>query len=286
MNILITGSNGQLGQELKKLSKSVKFKAKHKFFFTDVEDLDITSSSDLRSFVQKNKIKFIVNCAAYTAVDKAEGDAKNAELVNRIGPGHLAGISREYDIPLIHVSTDFVFDGKKSSPYVETDTANPISVYAKTKLEGEQEIIKRASTFVIIRTSWLYSEFGANFVKTILRLSKEKKELNIVFDQIGTPTYAKDLALAIMTMVPKIRKGTRGIFHYSNEGVASWYDFAKAVLDITASKCKIRPIEAKDYPVPAKRPAYSAMNKAKIKEAFKLEIPYWRDSLKKCLDKM
>jgi dTDP-4-dehydrorhamnose reductase len=286
MNILITGSNGQLGQELKKLSRSSKFKTKHKFFFTDVEDLDITSSSDLRSFVQKNKIKFIVNCAAYTAVDKAEGDAKNAELVNRIGPGHLAGISREYDIPLIHVSTDFVFDGKKSSPYVETDTANPISVYAKTKLEGEQEIIKRASTFVIIRTSWLYSEFGANFVKTILRLSKEKKELNIVFDQIGTPTYAKDLALAIMTMVPKIRKGTRGIFHYSNEGVASWYDFAKAVLDITASKCKIRPIEAKDYPVPAKRPAYSAMNKAKIKEAFKLEIPYWRDSLKKCLDKM
>jgi dTDP-4-dehydrorhamnose reductase len=286
MNILITGSNGQLGQELKKLSKSVKFKAKHKFFFTDLEDLDITSSTDLRSFVQKNKIKFIVNCAAYTAVDKAESEPEKAELVNKMGPGHLAGISREYDIPLIHVSTDFVFDGKKSFPYVETDTANPISVYARTKLEGEQEVIKRSPTFAIIRTSWLYSEFGNNFVKTILRLSKEKKELNIVFDQLGTPTCAKDLALAIMTMIPKTRKGTREIFHYSNEGVASWYDFAKAILDISGSRCKVLPIEAKDYPVPAKRPAYSVMNKSKIKEAFKLEIPYWRDSLKKCIDKM
>jgi dTDP-4-dehydrorhamnose reductase len=292
MNILVTGAKGQLGQEIKKLSSTLPEIQKNKFFFTDVSaidditELDVTDANALRTYIKKHTIGAVVNCAAYTAVDKAESEKEKAELVNKTAPAYLAAISKESDIPLIHISTDFVFDGKKSSPYIESDHTNPTSTYGKTKLDGENEIINHGGTFVIIRTSWLYSEFGNNFVKTILKLAKERKELKVVSDQVGSPTYAEDLASAILKMIPNINKGTREIFNYSNEGVASWYDFAKAIVDIKQLDCKVVPIETKNYPTPAKRPAYSVLDKTKIKQHFDVQIPYWLDSLKKCLQRL
>lgn len=286
MNVLVTGANGQLGQEIKKVEINCSCQSYEKFFYTDVDELDIKNLNDIKTYVKNNSIHFIVNCAAYTAVDKAESEPIKAELINKKGPANLANACAEMDIPLIHISTDFVFDGKKKAPYLETDETNPLSVYGKTKLEGEKEIIKQESTFVIIRTSWLYSEYGNNFVKTIIKHAQEKTELKVVNDQIGSPTYAEDLADVILQIIPRIKKGTKEIFHYSNEGSISWCDFAVKIIELKKLNCKILPIGTKDYPTAAHRPTYSVMDKSKIKKYFDITIPSWQDSLKKCISKL
>lgn len=283
-NILVTGSKGQLGNELSKLSAGYK---QFGFLFTDVEELDITNQSEVRSFFAKNKIDVVVNCASYTAVDKAESEPEQAFKINAEAVKILAATCNDHNCPLIHISTDFVFSGRKYKPYIESDKPDPVSVYADSKFTGEELFLDTVNNGILIRTSWLYSEFGGNFVKTILKHAKAKDSLNVVFDQVGTPTYAFDLAEAILLILSSGNDiKVREIYHYSNEGVASWYDFAVAVVDLAEIKCKIIPIEAKDYPLPAARPHFSVMNKAKIKNNFKLEIPYWRDSLGKCIKRI
>lgn len=279
-NVLVTGSNGQLGSEIREVSTSYDYN----FFFTSRDDLDIANKDDIKNFVENNNIKIIINCAAYTAVDKAEVDKNNADLVNRKAVKKLSKISKEKDIKLIHISTDYVFDGKTYKPYCEQFQTNPNSVYGQTKLDGENEMIKiNPHNSIIIRTSWLYSSFGNNFVKTMLRLGKEKDELGVIFDQIGTPTYARDLAKAILEILPKINNKKVSIYNYSNEGVLSWYDFSKEIMKIAKLDCKINPIETFQYPTLASRPHYSLLNKAKIKKEYNIEIPYWKDSLDECL---
>ncbi len=284
-NILVTGANGQLGNELKVISRQY---PAFNFIFTDIDELDITDIKAVSDFFKKDKINYVINCAAYTAVDKAETEKDLARKVNVIAPKNLADVSKSHKATIIHVSTDYVYDSGKYTPYNEDDKANPVSFYAKTKYEGDMEVINNAEKYIIIRTSWLYSSFGNNFVKTMLRLFKEKKELNVVFDQIGSPTYARDLASSIMDIISNINNNTckleSGIFNYSNEGVISWYDFAKTISEISQIPCKINPIETSQYPTPAKRPPYSVMNKNKIKTTYKISIPYWRDSLKECLN--
>jgi dTDP-4-dehydrorhamnose reductase len=284
MKILVTGSNGQLGNELRELSGLY---PSYHFLYTDVDELDITDHSAVEHYFEANQPEAIINCAAYTAVDKAENDEHNAYLINATAPGILARVATKYNTLLVHVSTDYVFDGKTYAPIAETSETNPVSVYARSKFAGEQEILKHGTKAIIIRTSWLYSAFGNNFVKTILKYGTERGKLNIVYDQTGTPTYAPDLAKAILDIIPQTTdlKGV-DLFHYSNEGVSSWYDFAKAIVEITGIKCQLSAIETKDYPLPAVRPYYSVLNKQKIKNAFALEIPYWRNSLKLCLKRL
>ncbi|MEA2098875.1 MAG: dTDP-4-dehydrorhamnose reductase [Campylobacterota bacterium] len=282
-NILVTGSNGQLGSEIKELSS----KYSHNFFFTNRENLDITNKNKILKFIDENSINSIINCAAYTAVDKAENDKSNANYINNIAVKSLAELAKEKDIKLIHISTDYVFDGTNFKPYNETDKTNPNGIYGSTKLNGEislQTINPKNS--IIIRTSWVYSSFGNNFVKTMLHLGKEKDELNVIFDQVGTPTYAKDLAKLILDIIPKLKNENTEIYNYSNEGVLSWYDFAKEIMKMAKINCKVNPIETKNYPTPAKRPYFSLLNKNKIKNDFNITIPYWKDSLDKCLQKM
>jgi len=280
MNILVTGSNGQLGSELQELSSNYEYN----FFFTNRTDIDITNKENIKEYCQKNSINVIINCAAYTAVDSAETDEKNADLINRKAVKKLALISQELDIKLIHISTDYVFDGKNFKPYCEEYQTNPKSIYGKTKLAGENEMIKiNPHNSIIIRTSWVYSSFGNNFVKTMLKLGKAKDELSVIFDQIGTPTNAADLAKTILDILPKIKNDKVTIYNYSNEGVLSWYDFAKEIMKMAKIDCTINPIETFQYPTPAKRPHYSLLNKAKIKKEFNITIPYWKDSLDKCL---
>jgi dTDP-4-dehydrorhamnose reductase len=283
MRILVTGSNGQLGSEIRELSTSYNYN----FFFTSRDNLDITNEDDIKNFVENNNINIIINCAAYTAVDKAETDKINADLVNRKAVKKLAKISKEKDIKLIHISTDYVFDGKTYKPYCEQFQTNPNSVYGQTKLDGENEMIKiNPHNSIIIRTSWVYSSFGNNFVKTMLKLGKEKDELGVIFDQIGTPTYARDLAEALLQILNDeclILNDKVEIYNFSNEGVASWFDFAKEIMKMAKLDCKINPIETFQYPTPAARPHYSLLNKSKIKKEFKLSIPYWKDSLDECL---
>jgi len=284
MNILITGSNGQLGSEIKDLAAGY---GQHRFFFTDLQELDVTNAEKVGKYMKGNQIDAVINCAAYTQVDKAEQDKGNAALLNSGAVKILAESCSEYNALLIHVSTDYVFDGKNFKPYTESDTANPKTIYGKTKLDGEVEVMFNAKRSIIIRTSWLYSHFGHNFVKTILNKCKSEKEIKVVCDQIGTPTYARDLAKAILEILPKIPSRTRGeIYNYSNEGVTSWYDLAQAISDIKGLTCKITPILSKDFPQVAQRPHYSVLNKARFKSEFGLEIPYWRDSLKECLAKL
>lgn len=279
-SVLVTGANGQLGSEVRELSTNYE----HTYIFTDKDELDITDESAIKECVEQNKIDIIINCAAYTAVDKAETDQDTADLINRKAVKKLAKISKEYDIKFIHISTDYVFDGKAHKPYVEEFQTKPNSVYGKTKLDGELEMLNiNPLNSIIIRTSWVYSSFGANFVKTMLRLGKEKEELGVIFDQIGTPTYARDLACAILDILPKIENDKVEIYHYSNEGAISWYDFAKEIMKMAKLSCKVNPIETYQYPTPAKRPHYSLLNKAKIKKKFNIEIPYWKDSLDDCL---
>ena len=283
MNILITGSNGQLGSEIKELSSNYDYN----FFFTDRTNIDITNKDDIKSFCEKNSINVIINCAAYTAVDKAQSDEINADLINRKAVKKLALVSQELNIKLIHISTDYVFDGKNFKPYCEEFQTNPQSIYGKTKLDGENEMRDiNPKNSIIIRTSWIYSYYGNNFVKTMLRLGKEKEELGVIFDQIGTPTYAKDLAKIILDIVPQIDNQKVEIYNYSNEGVLSWYDFAKEIMKMAKLNCKINPIETYQYPTPAKRPHFSLLNKNKIKSTFNIEIPYWKDGLDDCLKRL
>ena len=282
-NILVTGSNGQVGSEIKELSSNYNYN----FFFTTRDDIDITSKDSIKEFCQTNSINVIINCAAYTAVDKAQSDIENADLVNRKAVKKLSIVAKELDIKLIHISTDYVFDGKNFKPYVEEFQTNPQSVYGKTKLDGENEIRDiNPLNSIIIRTSWVYSYYGNNFVKTMLRLGKEKEELGVIFDQIGTPTYAKDLAKIILDIVPQIDNQKVEIYNYSNEGVLSWYDFAKEIMKMAKLNCKINPIETYQYPTPAKRPHFSLLNKNKIKSTFNIEIPYWKDGLDDCLRRL
>jgi dTDP-4-dehydrorhamnose reductase len=280
--ILVTGSKGQLGSEIRDLAGE-----DPRYCFTDKEELDITSKEDIARFIGSNDIRTIINCAAYTAVDRAETDQENAERINHLAVRYLSEIAREYDVRLIHISTDYVFDGTNYRPYVEKNSVNPNSVYGRTKLEGERTMQAiNPKNSLIIRTSWVYSSYGSNFVKTMLRLGRERDELGVIFDQVGTPTYARDLAQAILTILPKIESENVEIYHYSNEGVLSWYDFAKAIMEMAKIECRINPIETKDYPTPAHRPHYSLLNKSRIKETFDIEIPYWRDGLDVCLKRM
>ncbi|MEI7500012.1 MAG: dTDP-4-dehydrorhamnose reductase [Bacteroidota bacterium] len=284
MKILVTGSNGQLGNEIRMLINDY---PSFEFLFTDVAELDITNEEAVDTLVSHYKPSVIINCAAYTAVDKAEQEEMIAFLINSNAVGILARVTTKHDALLVHISTDYVFDGKSFRPYVEEDPTNPVSLYAKSKHAGEQHIQSYAKKALIIRTSWLYSEFGNNFVKTIMKYGKERGQLNVVFDQVGTPTYAHDLAKVILEIVTKhpISDSVQ-IFHFSNEGATSWYDFAKAIIEFSGIECKINPIETKDYPLPASRPFYSVFNKSKIKQQFHIEIPYWRDSLKEGIMKI
>ncbi len=282
-NILVTGSNGQLGSEIRDLSHNYS----DKFFFTGKEELDINDEVKIKTFIEANNIDTIINCAAYTAVDKAEIDKELANKINYLALSNLAEISKDKNIKLIHISTDYVFDGKNYKPYLESDITNPTSVYGRTKLDGEkilQDINPKNS--IIIRTSWVYSSYGTNFVKTMLRLGEQKEELGVIFDQVGTPTYAADLAKTILDILPKVNNKKIEVYNYSNEGVLSWYDFAKEIMKIAKLDCKINPIQTKEYPRPALRPHYSLLNKSKIKEEFNISIPYWKDSLDKCLIKI
>ena len=268
---LITGSNGQLGTELTKLLPSA--------IATDAAALDITDANAVSAFVKENDIDTIINCAAYTAVDKAEEEAELAFKVNVSGVENLAKTGAK----IVHISTDYVFAGTAHKPYTPDDTPAPVSVYGQTKLEGEKAVLENADIALIIRTAWLYSPYGKNFVKTMQRLGKERDSINVVCDQIGTPTYAADLAAAIVAILPQMSKDNRGIYHYTNEGVCSWYDFAHEIMAILDLPCKVYPISSSAYPTKAKRPFYSILDKAKIKETFGIEIPYWKESLEKCL---
>ena len=279
-NVLITGCNGQLGNEMQLLAKE---NAQYTYFFTDVEELDITDENAVDEFVSKNEIDCIVNCAAYTAVDKAEENETFCNVLNNVAPGYLAKAVGQRGGCMVQVSTDYVFDGTNHTPYTEDEPTCPNSVYGRTKLAGEQSVMAACKNAMVIRTAWLYSTFGNNFVKTMIRLGKEKQELGVIFDQVGTPTYARDLAVAIFAA---INKGVvPGIYHFSNEGVISWYDFTKAIHRIAGiNSCKVRPLHTFEYPTPAARPHYSVLDKTKIKAAYGIEIPYWEESLKECIE--
>ncbi|MFV0555225.1 MAG: dTDP-4-dehydrorhamnose reductase [Mangrovibacterium sp.] len=280
--ILIIGSNGQLGSEIKSLSG---LETDFEFLFTDVQELDATDFQALQLYCEENKPDFIVNCAAYTAVDIAETDVDLAKLINVSIPKYIGRVAKATKTRVIHISTDYVFDGMSYLPYVEDDLVGPNSVYGKTKLNGEIALIKEESKAIIIRTSWLYSSFGKNFVKTMIKLGEEREQLSVIADQVGTPTYARDLAEAIIAIIKQAEDNWQpGIYHYSNEGVASWYDFAKQIHELGNISCTVYPISTEDYPTPAKRPSYSILNKSKIKNTFGITIPYWRDSLKSCLN--
>lgn len=278
--ILITGVNGQLGKTLQTLYTD------YEALFAGFSLLDIINKNSIdKFFIQHQNISCIINCAAYTAVDQAETDEEKCYKVNVEGVKNLCDISAERNIPLIHISTDYVFDGKKNTPYTPSDKTNPQSVYGQTKLEGEQIFMNSDAKGVIIRTSWLYSEFSKNFVKTMINLGKTKEEISVVFDQIGTPTYALDLAMAIKTIVPQL-KSHKEILHFSNEGVASWYDFAYKIFDYMSLNCNIEPITSDRFKTLAKRPHYSVLDKSKIKNMFGIKIRNWNEALEECLDKI
>ena len=282
MNILITGCNGQLGNEIQLLEKD---NPQHTYFNTDVAELDITNVSAIEQFVDENKIDGIVNCAAYTAVDKAEENEQLCRLLNATAPGYLAAAIERHGGWMIQISTDYVFDGTNHTPYTEDEPTCPNSVYGSTKLEGEQAVQEACKKTMIIRTAWLYSTFGNNFVKTMIRLGKERPELGVIFDQIGTPTYARDLAVAVFAA---INQGViPGVYHFSNEGVISWYDFTKAIHRIAGiNTCHVRPLHTAEYPTPANRPHYSVLDKTKIKQTYGIEVPYWEESLVECISKL
>ena len=282
MNILITGCNGQLGNEMQLLESS---NGAYTYYNTDVADLDITDAAAIDKFVTEKQIDGIVNCAAFTAVDKAESNVELCTLLNAKAPAYLAEAIEKREGFLIQISTDYVFDGTHHTPYVETDTPCPDSVYGRTKLAGETAAMAKCSRTMIIRTAWLYSTFGNNFVKTMMRLGQTKDSLGVIFDQIGTPTYAHDLAVAIMAA---INQGIKpGIYHFSNEGVISWYDFTKAIHRIAViTTCEVSPLHTAEYPTPAHRPHYSVLDKTKIKQAYGLDIPYWEESLEACIQKL
>lgn len=278
--ILVTGSKGQLGNELQML---VGRYPQFDFIFTDVEELDICNEKAVDAFFGSHQIDFLLNCAAYTAVDKAETDVEQCYEVNEKAPGLLGRAAARSGGKILHVSTDYVFDGKSYVPYTENMPVCPETVYGKSKLAGEQMLLNTCPDSIIVRTSWLYSSFGNNFVKTMLRLGREKDALKVVSDQVGTPTYAADLADALLKIVAS-GDFVRGIYHYSNEGVCSWYDFANSVFKIAGLKCELYPIDSKDYPVKTPRPHYSVLNKQKIKTTYRIQIPHWEDSLRRCIN--
>lgn len=282
MKILVTGAYGQLGREI---SAVVAGYPSFEFIFTDVDTLDITNETAIGEMLVNHKPDFLVNCAAYTAVDKAEDEREAARLINSVAPGLLASACKKSGTKFIHVSTDYVFDGSKNRPYNETDLVNPLGFYGQTKQEGEARCLANNPDAVIVRTSWLYSSFGNNFVKTMLRLGGERDSLNVVFDQVGTPTYAADLAEAILNIIHK-EEWIPGIYHFSDEGVCSWYDFALTIFELAGIKCGVVPIRSDEYPAKTRRPHYSVFDKSKIKSTYNLKIPYWRDSLKICLEKI
>jgi dTDP-4-dehydrorhamnose reductase len=286
--ILVTGSKGQVGMELQALSSQ--FPA-FDFLFVDVEELDITNPVAVKAFFSENKIDYCINCAAYTAVDAAETETNLAWKVNSVGPENLSTACASQKALMLQLSTDYVYHTQATKPYIESDYTNPQGTYARTKLQGDEAALRsNPGGAIVVRTSWVYSSFGNNFVKTMLRLAGQRDEISVIYDQIGTPTYARDLALALMKIVEAAENQTvdkkflSGVYHYSNEGVTSWYDFAVAVFDLKHIKVKVKPIETKDYPTAAKRPPYSLLNKAKIKNTFGLEIPHWQHSLRQCLE--
>ena len=279
--ILVTGANGQLGSELKVISSQF---GQFNFLFTTKEELAIDDFTAVAEYFNKHQISYCINCAAYTAVDKAESEKEKAFLINGDAVGGLARICRQHNAQLIHISTDYVFDGKTNRRYKETDPIDPIGVYGASKLKGEELAIRDEPSTIIIRTSWVYSSFGHNFVKTMLRLMKEKESINVVNDQFGCPTYAADLARVIMQIILSGKsKDIPGIYHYSNAGITSWYQFAVAIKELTDSPCKVNQIPTSQYPTPAKRPAYSVMDTSKIQHAFNIMIPGWKESLQRCL---
>lgn len=285
MNILVTGANGQLGNEMRIVAKN----SADNYIFTDVAELDITNAEAVEKMVMDNDVKIIINCAAYTNVDKAEDDSEFAEILNAKAAENLAVAMKKNDGLLVHVSTDYVFGGtKNNTPCKEDEPANPTGVYGVTKLHGEQAIIASGCRHIIIRTAWLYSEFGKNFLKTMLNLTAAKPQLKVVFDQVGTPTYAYDLALAIFDIVENRKyEGNDGVYHYSNEGVCSWFDFTKMIAEYAGNtQCDIQPCHSDEFPSKVVRPSYSVLDKTKIKATFGTVVPYWTDSLKVCMNNL
>lgn len=278
--LLITGANGQLGSCLKDIL------GEKGAIYTDAAELDITNENDVRAFGAAHELTGIINCAAYTNVDKAEDEPEPARRINALGPENLAKLAAEKDIPLVHISTDYVFNGTANQPIAETAAPAPLGVYGKTKREGEENVLKYAKTAVILRTAWLYSPYGKNFLKTMLTLGAQKDEIRVVADQFGTPTYAPHLAAAIVRILPQIKRGTNEIYHFTDEGSAAWYDFAHYILKTAGSACRVRPIATKDYPTKAVRPAFSVLDKSKIKRDFNLEISHWTKGVEECLTKL
>ena len=285
--ILVTGAKGQLGTELQHLSSLYPGFA---FTFISRQELDLGDSTAIKNWFKDKRFDFIINCAAYTAVDKAQVEPDLARAINNSAVETLACIAKKQNSAMLHISTDYVFNGKHYMPYVETDLADPQGIYGQTKREGELAMLAiNPAKSIIIRTSWVYSRFGNNFVKTMLRLGNERQELGVIYDQVGTPTSASDLALTLLAIIQHHKLGyltTTEIYHFSNEGVCSWYDFAKVIFEFSAMTCHVKPIETKDYPTPATRPPYSLLNKAKIKTTFDLTIPHWKDSLLDCLQSL
>ena len=284
MNILVTGANGQLGCEMRRLGAV----SPNNYIFTDVAELDITDASAVLVAVKENGIEAIVNCAAYTNVDKAESDEETAELINATAVGNLARAMKEVGGTLFHVSTDYVFGCDGNTPRTEDMPLNPLGVYGRTKLHGEQAILESGCKALILRTAWLYSEYGNNFLKTMMRLTAEREQLNVVFDQVGTPTYAGDLALAIFSIIEAgVYEGNEGIYHFSNEGVCSWYDFAVEIAAVAGNTgCRINPCHSSEFPSPVTRPPYSVLDKTKIKNTFDIDIPHWRESMEYCIKRI
>lgn len=283
MNILVTGSNGQLGHSLRDIAAD----SANRYIFTDVAELDITDKSAIISMMETENINLVINCAAYTNVDKAEDDFDTANLINNTAVRNLAEACKQYGATFIHVSTDYVFDGSSNIPYTEDMPLAPLGVYGVTKLHGEQAVLESGCDYIIIRTSWLYSEYGKNFVKTMMMLTEQRDNLNVVFDQAGTPTYAGDLARAIYDIVENNKySGNNGIYHFSNEGVCSWYDFAHEISELARTECDIRPCHSNEFPSKVNRPHYSVLDKTKIKTTFGLTIPYWKDSLRVCISNL
>ncbi len=280
--ILVTGANGQLGNELQMLAPAFEG---YQFLFAGKDDLNIANATSIQKYFSEQAIDFCINCAAYTAVDKAESEKENAFLINATAVAALATVCKKNNTQLIHISTDYVFDGTASQPYKETDKTNPVSVYGQSKLQGEVSASENCPSAIIIRTAWVYSFFGNNFVKTMLRLMKERESINVVSDQVGCPTYAADLAAAIMQMIASGKsKENPGIYHHSNAGITNWYEFAVAIKELTGSKCIVNPITTAQYPTAAKRPAYSVLDTTKIKETFGVAVRDWESSLRKCLE--
>lgn len=289
MNILVTGANGQLGNEMRIVSRG----SSDRYIFTDVEEVDITSYEAVSKCVKDNKVEVIVNCAAYTNVDKAEDDEATAELINAQAVENLAKACKENNATLIHISTDYVFGGNEgNTPRTENEPVNPTGAYGRTKLQGEEAIQRIGCKHIIIRTAWLYSEFGNNFVKTMRKLTSERDSLKVVFDQVGTPTYALDLAKTILVFIGELKTPnsslltSNSIYHFSNEGVISWYDFAKEICELSGNTCDIQPCHSDEFPSKVKRPSYSVLDKTKIKNKLNITVPHWKESLKKCIENL